>query len=298
MTVVIAFLANLAVGVAKTVAAVMTGSASLTAEAAHSWADAGNQILLLVADRRSKRRPDESRPWGYGREAYIWSLLAALGLFVAGGIFSAYHGITQLRVDEPGGDYLVGYVVLAVALCFESVSLAQALRQTRREASGLGRDLLDHALATSDPTLRAVLAEDSAAVVGIVVAAAGLALHEVTGNAVYDAIGSIVVGVLLCGVAAVLVDRNRRFLLGQVVDPAISDAIRQRLLELPDVVAVDHLRVEFVGPRQLVLLASVDLAGDRPESRIAIRLEELARRLEEDASIVDAVLVPSAPAGA
>ena len=175
----VAFAANLAVAVAKTVAAMVSGSASMAAEAAHSWADTGNQGLLIVANRRSSRPPDADRPLGYGREAYVWSLLAAGGLFVVGGTLSVWRGVTELLHGESGAEnYLIAYIVLAIAFVLESSSLLQALRQLRSEASQYDRDLLAHVLETSDPTSRAVFAEDSAALIGIVLAVLGIGLHQ------------------------------------------------------------------------------------------------------------------------
>ena len=295
LTVVIAFGANFAVAVAKTVAAGLTGSASMVAEAAHSWADTGNEVFLLVAERKARRPADPARPLGYGREAYVWSMLAALGLFVAGGVVSVYHGIQEFGPAGEGSSYTIGYLVLAVAFCLEGVSFVQAYRRTRAEARALGRDLLDHALATSDPTLRAVLAEDSAALVGLVIAGSGMALHQITGDARYDAIGSILVGVLLCVVAVVLFDRNRRFLTGEVADERIHQAVRERVEALPGVHHVGRLRLEFVGPRQILLVASIDLPGDDSESQVAVRLRDLEQQLERIPQIVDAVLTPAVP---
>ena len=219
-TVLVAFGVNVLVAAAKSVAAVVTGSASMLAEAAHSWADAGNEVFLLIANRRSRRPPDLAHPLGHGREAYVWSLFAALGLFVAGAAVSVTHGVQELIRPEPAGDFVVGYVVLAVSFVLEGVSLLQSMRQVRHEAESLHRDLIEHVLATSDPTLRAVFAEDSAALIGLVIAAAGLAGHQLTGSAIPDAIGSILVGVLLAVVAIVLINRNRWFLIGQEADPA------------------------------------------------------------------------------
>jgi cation diffusion facilitator family transporter len=295
LTIAVAFSANIAVAVAKTVAAVLTGSAGMVAETAHSWADAGNQVFLLVADRRSRKAPDAVHPLGYGREAYVWSLFAALGLFVAGGVVSIYHGVAELNASEPAQDFLVGYVVLGVALLLEGSSLAQAVRRTSSEAEALGRDALDHALTTSDPTLRAVLAEDSVAVLGIAVVAAGLALHQATGSAVWDASASIVVGLLLCAAAAVLIDRNRRFLAGQVADQRIVRGAFDRVRMLKEVERVSYLRLEYVGPHQLTLVASVDLVGDQPETHVALTLRRLERDLESDPRIVDAVLTLAVP---
>jgi len=296
-TVVIAFAANLAVAVAKTVAAVISGSASMVAESAHSWADTGNQIFLLIANRRSSRPADAERPMGYGRrEAYVWSLLAAVGLFVMGAAVSVWHGITDL-LHEPGSDenYLIAYIVLGIALLFEGTSFLQAVRQLRREAREYNRDLLEHALATSDPTTRAVFAEDSAALIGLVLALAGIGLHELTGNAAFDAIGSILVGVLLGVVAVILIDRNRRFLTGEPPSSNLYAVARAHLQSLADVQTVRFLRLEFIGPKQLFLVGSVDLVGDDTESNIAHRLRKLERELETHPMITDALLTVSDP---
>src|SRR5215472_9158937 len=159
-TVLVAFAVNVLIAVAKSAAAVVTGSASLVAEAAHSWADAGNEIFLLIANRRSRRPPDAAHPLGHGREAYVWSLFAALGLFVAGAAVSVTHGVQELIHPEPAEHFLVGYVVLAVSFVLEGASFLQSTRQAKAEAAEFQRDLIEHVMATSDPTLRAVFAED------------------------------------------------------------------------------------------------------------------------------------------
>jgi cation diffusion facilitator family transporter len=295
-TVVIAFGANLIVALAKTVAAVISGSASMVAESAHSWADTGNQIFLLVANRRSSRPADANRPMGYGREAYVWSLLAAVGLFVMGAAVSVWHGISDL-LHEPTGheNYLIAYIVLGVALLFEGASFAQAVRQLRGEAQEYDRDLLEHALATSDPTTRAVFAEDSAALIGLVIALVGIGLHQLTGHAAWDAIGSILVGVLLAVVAVILIDRNRRFLTGEPASSRLYEAARTHLEQLPDVEKVRFLRLEFIGPKQVFLVGSVDLVGDDTESGVAHRLRALERELETHPLVADALLTVSDP---
>ena len=244
---VVAFGANLLVAVAKTGAAFLTGSASLVAEAAHSWADTGNEIFLLVANKRSKHPADENHPLGYGREAYVWSMFAALGLFAAGAAVSVTHGVTELVNPTPAEDFRIGYIVLAISFVLEGISFLQSVRQARGEASEFDRDLLEHVLATSDPTLRAVFAEDSAALIGLVLAAVGLGLHEITGSPIPDAIASIVIGLLLGVVALVLINRNRRFLVGEVVDPRIKAATIKALLAMPEVVPSD---LPAVGDRR------------------------------------------------
>jgi cation diffusion facilitator family transporter len=294
-TVLVAFSANVAVAVAKSLAAGITGSASILAEAAHSWADAGNEVFLLIADRRSRRPADQEHPLGHGREAYVWSLFAALGLFVAGAAVSVTHGVQELISPEPASNFLVGYVVLAVSFALEGVSLLQSVRQISHEAESLERDLIEHVLATSDPTLRAVFAEDTAAMIGLVIAAAGLAGHQLTGSAVPDAIGSILVGVLLAVVAVLLINRNRWFLVGQEADPRVRAAALQSLLDAPEVARVTYLRLEVVGPRMILVIGDVDLTGDDTESHLAVRLRALEARISASPAVVGTVLSLSAP---
>jgi cation diffusion facilitator family transporter len=294
-TVVIAFLANLLIAIAKSFAAVVTGSASMLAEAAHSWADTGNEIFLLVADKRSGKGRDARHPMGYGREAYVWSMFAAFGLFTAGAVVSIFHGITELRNPEEASDFGIAYVVLALSFVLEGVSFTQAVLQTRRSARLLRRGFLDHVLNTSVPTLRAVFFEDAAALLGILIAGAGVALHQLTGSAVPDAIGSILVGVLLGGVAVVLIERNRRFLVGENVRPEVRTHVLEQLLQRGDVDRVTYLHLEFLGPSRLYLVAAVDMAGDDVEHRLAGRLRRLERLLEEDDLIEEAVLTLATP---
>jgi cation diffusion facilitator family transporter len=295
VTVVVAFAANLVIALAKTLAAAVTGSASLVAEAAHSWADTGNEVFLLIANRRSVRPADPQHPLGYGREAYVWSLFAALGLFVAGAAVSVTRGVQELISPEPADDYLIGYIVLAVSFLLEGVSFARSIRQAKPEAASMDRDLIQHVLVTSDPTLRAVFAEDAAALAGLVLAAGGLALHQLTGSATPDATGSILVGVLLGVVAVVLINRNRRFLVGQEADPRVRAATVQALMALPEVSRVTYLRLEVVGPRLVSVVGDVDLTGDDTESHVAVRLRALEAKLTASPAVAGAVLSLSAP---
>ena len=295
LTVVVAFVANLLVAIAKTVAAMLTGSASMLAEAAHSWADTGNEIFLVVANRRSRIPASDDHPLGHGREAYVWSMFAALGLFAAGATVSVSHGITELLHPTPGEDFGIGYAVLALSFVLEGTSFLQSVRQARAEAGKLDRDLVDHVLATSDPTLRAVFAEDSAALVGLVIAGAGLALHQITGSSAPDAVASILIGLLLGVVATVLINRNRRFLVGEVADPRVRTAVLAAMNAMPEIARVTYLRLEVVGPRQLSLVGDVDLSGDDNEARLAVRLRALEAALTQTPAVVGAVLSLSAP---
>ncbi|RIJ77189.1 cation diffusion facilitator family transporter [Nakamurella silvestris] len=294
-TVIVAFAANVLVAVAKSAAAVITGSASLLAEAAHSWADAGNEVFLLIANRRSARPADRGHPYGYGRDAYVWSLFAALGLFVAGAAVSITHGVQELINPEPASDFIIGYIVLAISFVLEGISFRQSLRQAKPEAESLQRDLMEHVLATSDPTLRAVIAEDAAALIGLVIAGGALGLHQLTGSSVPDAVGSILVGLLLAVVALVLINRNRQFLIGQEASPQVRTAAIKAILALPDVARVTYLHLEVVGPRQIRIIGDVDLVGDDTESHVAVRLREVEARISSSPAVVGAVLSLSAP---
>jgi cation diffusion facilitator family transporter len=294
-TVLVAFGANILVAAAKSIAAVVTGSASILAEAAHSWADAGNEVFLLIASRRSRRPPDLAHPFGHGREAYVWSLFAALGLFAAGAAVSVTHGVQELIRPEPASHFVVGYVVLAVSFVLEGISFLQSARQARGEAQVMQRDLIEHVLVTSDPTLRAVFAEDSAALAGLLIAGAGLAAHQLTGSPVPDAAGSILVGALLAVVAIILINRNRRFLVGQEADPRVRAATIQALLDAPEVARVTYLRLEIVGPRMVSVVGDVDLTGDDTESHLAVRLRALEARISASPAVAGAVLSLSAP---
>jgi cation diffusion facilitator family transporter len=294
-TVLLALGANVLVALAKSVAAALTGSASMVAEAAHSWADAGNEVFLLQAERASAKPKDDRHPGGYGRDSYVWSLFAAVGLFTAGAVVSIMHGVSQLGAAEPETDYLVNYIVLGLAFVFEGVSFVQSLRQARSGAAARGTGTVAHVLSTSNPTLRAVFFEDAAALIGLVIAFFGVLLHELTGNAVYDALGSILVGVLLGIVAVVLIDRNRRFLLGEPGSARAQEAVLTALLEHPEVQAVSYLHLEFVGPERLFVVAAVDLVGNDRESDVAEDLAAVADALEQDDRIVEAVLTLSRP---
>jgi divalent metal cation (Fe/Co/Zn/Cd) transporter len=227
----------------------------------------------------------------------VWSLLAAVGLFVVGGTVSVWRGINELFDDRAADEnYAIAYAVLGVALVLEGISWLQAVRQLRTGAHAFDREVLEYAMETSDPTVRAVFAEDSAALIGIVLAFAGIGLHQLTGAAAWDAVGSILVGLLLGVVAVILIDRNRRFLTGEPGTPQLRDAVVARIEELDEVASVRFIRLEFVGPKQLFVVASVDLVGDPVESRIARTLRDLEARLEANPHIVDAVLTVAEPA--
>lgn len=296
LTVFVALAANGLLAVAKSVAAVLTGSAAMVAEAAHSWADTGNEVFLLVAERTGRRPRDEEHPRGYGRSTYIWSLVAAFGLFSAGAVVSVWHGVTELMHEDGGGEsYLVNYVILGVALVLEGSSFLQASRQVGGAAERWGMHPLRYVSRTSNPTLRAVFFEDSAALLGALLAATGIGLHQLTGNPAYDALGSIAVGVLLAAVAIFLMRRNMDYLLGEGLSPELRDRVLAQLLEHPEIDRITYLHVEYVGPQRLFVVAAVDLVGDDPEPHLALRFRRVEADVERDPMIEDAVLTLAPP---
>ena len=295
LTVVIALTANAVLAVLKSIVAALTGSASMVAEAAHSWADTGNEVFLVIAERRAEKPADPTHPLGFGREAYVWSMIAAFGLFGVGAGVSVWHGITSLTAEEAEADYLWAYVVLGAAFVLEGISFLQARREVKRGAERAHMSGLGYLDKTSNPTLRAVFFEDGAALTGIVIAVSGLALHQATHQPVWDAIGSILVGLLLGFVALYLLRRNMDFLVGQVVDPRIHQTVLGWLRERPEVESVNTLHLEYVGPGRLFLVGSVDLVGDDAESQAAQELQSLEDHLEERPEIARAVLSLAAP---
>ncbi len=290
LTVIIAFTMNVLVAIAKTIAAAITGSAAMVAEAAHSWADAGNEIFLLIAERRGGRGRDLRHPFGYGRETYIWSMFAAFGLFTVGAVVSVMHGISALTAPEDETNYTVGYIVLAIAAVLEGISFLQSVRQARAGGRRLSMHPLRFVSRTSNTTLRAVFAEDAAALIGLAIAASAMALHQITGNPMWDAVGSILVGILLGVIAVFLIQRNGEFLLGKPVLPAIRVQFLRALLEHKEIDRVTYLHVEYVGPNQYYLVAAVDLVGDQVEHTVAVHLRALEAEIERNPAVIEAVL--------
>jgi cation diffusion facilitator family transporter len=256
-TVVVAVAANLLVAVAKGVAAALTGSAALLAETTHSIADTCNEVLLYVGVRHGMRPADDRHPFGYGQAHYYWSLLAAVGIFVVGGLFAIADGVQSLRHPEPVTNVPVGVAVLLVSAGLEGLSWRTAHRQLRAEATARHLDLGEYVAVSSDPAPATVFLEDSAALVGLALALAALVLHLVTGSAVWDGAASLLIGLLLIGVAVVLMRRNGALLIDEAAPADVRQRLRQTIAAEPWVAEVAELTAVYVGPSQLLVVAHV-----------------------------------------
>jgi len=277
-TVLIAAAANVFVGAVKLVAGILVGSSAMLAEAAHSAADTLNQGFLWASLRRSARPADVRHPFGYGQERYFWSLLAAFGIFIAGGGFSIFEGL--LALGRKGSENpLLAYLVLAAAAVAEGASLVRVLVQYRGEARRSHTEMLDHMRSSPDTTVKAALFEDSAAMVGLALAALGLALRQVTGSPVWDGAASIAIGVLLIVVAVRLGMDNREFLIGRAANPGELAIIRDVIETAPGVAKVVELLTMYLGPDQLIVAARVDFGEDMSADQAEEAADEIDRRL-------------------
>jgi cation diffusion facilitator family transporter len=279
-TVIIAGAANLFVGAIKLVAGILVGSSAMLAEAAHSAADTLNQVFLLASLRQSARPADARHPFGYGQERYFWSLLAAFGIFTAGAGFSIFEGLLALGHHSEESP-LLAYLVLAAAALAEGTSLVRVLVQYRSEARRSHTEMLDQVRSNPDTTVKTALFEDSAAMVGLALAAFGLAMRRVTGSPVWDGAASIAIGCLLIVVAVRLGMDNKEYLIGRSADPKVLETIRNELEQTPGVDRVVDLLTMYLGPDHLIVAARVDFGDDISADRAEEIADEIDRRLAE-----------------
>jgi cation diffusion facilitator family transporter len=276
-TVLVALGAGVGVALAKVGAAVFTGSSAMAAEASHSLSDTANDLFLFIAQRRSSRHPDDRYPLGYGREAYFWALIAALGVFVAGAAFSLREGIAELIHPSATSSFAVAYVVLAVSAVFDLVSFRQSAGQMILRGRRYSRGLIDESKVTSDPALRAVFLEDAVSVSGDVVALAALALNQITGSSIPQGVAAVLIGLVLIRVSLRLIKRSHDFLVGawlltptahgdrdddsstQPLTLTDEQRVRAFLLDYPGVTAIREVLVTFTGPGRVWITARLDI---------------------------------------
>ena len=275
----VAFVANVLVAIAKTAAAVLTGSSSMRTEAVHSWVDVGNEGFVVAATRSARKPADFTHAMGHGRASYVWSLFASLGTLAAGALVGVWEGVRQLSEPDVQGHYVIGYVVLGVSFVLEGASFLQTLRQVRKQADELDRDVFEHAMATSDSPIRAVFAEDFTALIGLAAAALGMLLHQLTGRAMFDAAGSIAIGVLMAVTALFLISRNARFLGGESLAPQQWSQLLAVIRADPHVARVTFLYTEFIGPGRCLVIAGIGISGERNQPELAAILRDIERSL-------------------
>jgi cation diffusion facilitator family transporter len=296
-TVLIAGAANALVCVMKLAAGIMVGSSAMLAEAAHSAADTLNQALLLVSVHRGERPADPRHPFGYGQERYFWSLLAAFGIFIAGGGFSVFEGMLALRHSSSQSP-LIAYAALAVSAVAEGTSLVRVLIQLRSEARRDNADVLDHVRSSPDTTVKTALFEDTAAMIGLGLAALGLVLRQVTGSPIWDGGASIAIGCLLVVVAIRLGLDSRDYLIGRAAAPADLQVIRTEIETTAGVDSLLDLRTMYLGPDHLVIAARVAFDDGISANRAEDIADEVDGRLADRLSLalhvfLDPTQVPS-----
>lgn len=271
--------ANLLIAVTKFVAAGLSGSSAMLSEAIHSLVDTGNQLLLMLGLKRSRRPADDAHPFGHGKELYFWSLIVAVALFGVGGGMSAYEGISHLRHPHPLEDPRWNYVVLGIAFLFEGASWVIAFRQLRSgiRDQGLWKAIHEH----KDPSILTVFFEDSAALAGLAVAFLGVFLGHQLGNRYADGIASIVIGLLLAAVAAFLVYETRGLLLGESADPEVVQDIRRLARDLPAVAEVRRPLTMHLGPDEVLLNLDVEFRPEASAGQITAAIDHLEREIRE-----------------
>jgi cation diffusion facilitator family transporter len=279
LTVLLALCANVGVGLLKLAAGLITGSAALLSEAAHSAGDSTTEVLLLVAQQRSRKRADSSHPFGYGKELYFWSMLAAVAIFVSGAGFSFYEGFhTILGGEEKAAHIWINYPVLVLAAVLEGISLRQAAKQMRSETARTRRSLGAYLRTPRDPTVNSVLLEDSAAMIGLAIAAAGVGLHQLTGSAVWDGAASIAIGALLLAVTFVLARACEGLLIGRQADRRLIEEYVRFLEAQPEVDDVVDVLTMLIGTQSVLLCTRVDFV----DSFSAADLEQACVRVDTE----------------
>lgn len=274
-------LANLAIAVAKLVAGIVSHSAAMLSEAVHSLADTVTEVLLFTALRRGAKPADARHPFGYGKESYVWAFIAAIFTFVAGAGFSITHGVNTIRTGEHSGEYLISYLVLAASFAAEGVSFLRAVRQVRSQARKWDTTPVRFLRHTSDTTVKAVFLEDAAALIGILLAAAGVGLSQLTGEEMWDGLASILIGVLLLFVAGTLAHSNVSLLVGRAVPRRIHEEIHDLIAALPSVERVDTLLTMQLGPEEVLVAAKVDFTDAVSGAEIESTADLAERRLHE-----------------
>ena len=288
-TVLIALASNAIVAVVKLIGGLISGSTAMLAEAAHSLADTANQAFLLVSIALGSREPSPDQPFGYGQMRFLWTFMAAIGMFLAGAVFAIGYGVYELLAHEKASGFAVAYITLAIAFVTEGASWLRAVRQVRGEARDADLPLIRYVRGSRDPNVKMVLFEDSAALIGIFLALAGIVTDQVSGSSVFDPAASIAIGFLLVAVALWMGRDVSHLLIGGAARPEERDAMESALREFDEVDDVVELLTMALGPNALLVAARIDLADDLPPGdveQVSDRIDERLREVVPDVTEV------------
>jgi len=277
--VVAALLANIGIAISKFIAYLFTGSSSMLSEAIHSVADSGNQILLLVGNKRSQKAADDQHNFGYGRRRFVYGFIVSIVLFLVGGLFSLYEGLHKWQHPEPLNDWWIAVLVLFVAIGLEGFSFRTAIKEANRARGE--RSLFGFVKASRQPELPVILLEDSGALVGLVFALFGVGMAVITGDGRWDAVGAMAVGTLLVVIAIFLAMEMTTMLVGESALPEEVLAIREALESSAGVERVIHLRTLHVGPDELLVAAKIAIAHNDTGAEIAADINAAEKALRE-----------------
>jgi len=293
-----ALFANGIIAVLKLVAALITGSSGMMAEAFHSFADTTNQVFLLLGLRFFKRPASEKHPFGYGKERFFWSFIAAIFIFGVGATYAIYEGVVKLRHPHPPENLEWAYWVLGISLVLEAGSIALAIYQEVKEAHHEGLTFFTYLRESKDPTAKTVIFEDSAALLGIVIAGAGIYLtehHTGPGDGAYwDGLASILIGLVLSVVAFVLARTSRGLLLGEAASPKSVRAIMEAIESHPNVVKVVELLTMHLAPKQILINAHINLRDDLVTGDIVNTVEEVEELIKRAEPKVEMIFLETA----
>jgi len=277
--VVAALVANAGIAVAKFVGFVITGSASMLAESIHSVADSGNQALLLLGGKRARRAADDEHPFGYGRERYFWAFVVALVLFSLGGAFAIFEGVEKIRHPHELESVGVAIGILLFAIVLESWSFRTAIHEARPIKGDAS--WWQFIRRSKNPELPVVVLEDLGALIGLLVALAAVTTAHVTGDSIYDGIGTLFIGILLTAIAVVLAIEMKSLLIGESATAKVQEEIRAGITGHPEVERLIHLRTQHIGPEELLIGAKVSFAEDLAVPELAGAVDRLEARVRE-----------------
>ncbi|MTE23039.1 cation diffusion facilitator family transporter [Microbacterium sp. ZXX196] len=277
-----AFIANMGIAAAKFVGWLLSGSASMLAEAVHSVADSSNQILLFLGGRRAKREADTEHPFGYGRERYVYAFVVGIILFSVGGLFSVYEGVEKITHPHALSEtwWWLPIVILVFAIGLESFSLRTAVKEANAVRDH-GQSWWSFIRRSRSPELPVLLLEDSGALVGLVFALAGVSLTVITGDPLYDALGTLAIGVLLIVIAIVVGVEMKSLLVGEGATRAQLDAVMRAITDGPEVERLIHIKSLYVGPEEMLVAAKIALPLDKPLGSVARDIDEVEKRIRD-----------------